>query len=179
MALRRNRLAVTLRSCSLETHVHVEPRFSLTLATGQKARADAGPSEQAFTSSPRVHRIVETIVQRLAARAGRTESVSPDSTAVGLISYVSLSTTVARHGSTPLFVYRTPAVELRERVVEVRRDSPSTPDAHQAQWARPPHRVDSPRPEPVSGVDIGHLTDKVVQALDRRILAHRERLGKR
>lgn len=36
----------------------------------------------------------------------------------------------------------------------------------------------SQRPAVAASVDVNHLTDQVIQAIDRRIIAHRERLGK-
>jgi hypothetical protein len=167
MILRRSLPAVILRSFYQQSHVHVAPRFPLTVVTGQVGGADEAVPSGPLTSPPRVHGVIETLVRRLTAREARIEAVPVTGPAsLGeVVTSVSASVAAAA-GPMPLIVYRTPSGGTHGSHIE-RVPGPPRP--------RP---ADCPRPKAPSDVDISHLTDKVMQAMDRRIVAYRERTGR-
>jgi len=55
--------------------------------------------------------------------------------------------------------------------------SPSTRSAALASHAETP-RVDRARPAPPAAIDVDDLTRRVVDAIDRRLISHRERMGR-
>ncbi len=179
MILRRNLPAVTLRSSY--GHVHVTPRFALTVVTEQATGpVEAAPSGR-LTSRPRAHRLIDTFVQRLIGRKARTDSLPVVGPSVGgrVVASVSTSMIPALARQVPRIVYRGPSREVSDYAGEAPRVATPSADAERAPWPPRPHPAESPRPSAVPDVDIGHLTDRVVQAIDRRIIAYRERLGRR
>jgi hypothetical protein len=57
--------------------------------------------------------------------------------------------------------------------------SPQTSDVPWPHAAGQSHRLNQPGPvQNPNGIDLNHLTDQVIQAIDRRLIAQRERVGR-
>jgi hypothetical protein len=182
MLLRRRLPDVTLRSYWRQTHVYMTPRLALSTLTGPTTRLEDDTAPGSPTGPVCVGRLIETFVRHLTAREVRTESVwvAGGSAFTGEpVSNMSASTSSVTGGQPAQIIYRTQSVRVPDSPKEAGRDvlpargtkcapGPLESRPRDSRWARA-----------ISDVDIGDLTDKVVQALDRRILAYRERLGRR
>lgn len=153
--------------------VHMQPAWQ-QIASRIAAREEPRPAAAGLRVEREVTRVREEIMRRLVERGERVPS---------------LAVPGARQQSAAPELAR-PAVEVtpsaRPVPMTVQRPAPasaappqpapvSTPDAPGA-----PHRPPTPFPqaEAPPPIDIDRLTDQVVRAIDRRIIAHRERMGR-
>lgn len=130
----------------------------------------------------------ERLARRLVARGERIEAAAPGTWPVARPVATAGPRSVERPADVPELTSMPPPLLPVLRVVHRppgvpgqsepgRLSNMATPGAHSAEtttrpgWPAVPGR-DGP------AVDLNHLTDQVIQAIDRRIIAHRERLGR-
>jgi hypothetical protein len=189
LELRRAAPGVTVQPVHHHTHVQVAPRLVLSLLAWP--RSPAGATEPAGTARSRppapelwlprrtaagIRQTItmaadpappERLVRRLSARGERIVEVWPD---------LGAGATTAVRPSAALPVAR---VVLRQAGRPAGSDhAPSRPDSSPSTargWSA--STGDAPQKLPAS-IDLHRLTDQVVQAIDRRIIANRERMGR-
>jgi len=154
-----------------------------TTTTDHPSRQAAAPIHQRVDAPMRQPRIrvettpVEQVVRRLVRRGERIESVDAPRPR---------SLQSARSADRPATLRR-PVVSSMEPVEQVvRRAAVSQPNPDPlytggrpapppVEWPSAPPLIQSREPAPV---DLDRLTERVVQAIDRRVLAYRERTGR-
>lgn len=129
-----------------------------------RIRPPARPTTAAARAIERILRHVERRLVEPAARAGAIPRIAGHVSAVDATVRRSVVPPVARVVSTNAAPVPS-AAEVAER--RAWGDAPQPP----TDLAR---RVDVPAPQ----IDTGRLADEVIRAIDRRIIAHRERLGR-
>jgi hypothetical protein len=196
MILQRLQTAVHLHTVAYRTDVHLAPRLALTLhfrphpsvvAATSASRPTAGIGEQIEAQVVRhqltrqVERIqIEQLVRRLATRAERVEPGSQAGAMRGAqVERIQAATSERREPATTIGAERSVTLIVR------RAARPASADQDAPEQA--PHR--SPRddrPQTTNGaqplidagmIDLNRVTEQVIQAIDRRIIARRERLG--
>jgi hypothetical protein len=155
-----------------DVHVDLQPRIELTVVrptAGAHTRtvretASAGATLERLEA---VHELVlrntsvlaaERLLERALTRSRRVEVLVRPGPAGRL--------PAAEPSGVPpaLVVQRAAAPERSERA-----------ETHREPW---PFEEPRPRPPAPADVDVGHLTDRVVAAIDHRLTAHAERLGR-
>lgn len=186
------RVAATMHSVSHHTQVHVAPRLALTalsqpLGAGRPVLHQGMlPLAQRFVSLLQASTSTQRLVSRLITKSERIEG------SAGVVSHPRLEQEIAT-GSTGNTPPRAPAVPPVPRIVH--RPAPTvtaaatppptvTPRTAGNGWegtatGRAPLRSpDMPMQPEANPVDVNRLTEQVIQAIDRRIIAQRERLGR-
>ena len=161
MILRRLRPAAQVRPIHNHTHFHLAPRLNFTVV-----------QQLAGVLSERVERILRTtageritqreeMVQRIFDQRSRREE---DGTEPG----------VERAGSAPRLMPRSgvPAVLLR-----LSAPAPAVPPA--AEPTAAPRIAQSSAPMQPPPLELERISEHVIQTIDRRLQAHRERTGRR
>ena len=177
-------------------HVVVSPRIELCIGAGRRSvvivrRIEHRLTERTVIAAGKPSAALERIVQRslhaaerLAAAARAGPSGSPHALAPPQASAPQAASpqdvpppaAVARHelAFPAMVAYRPPLLGAVQRpsVEDPRRESPLPPAFAEAR-----ERIDAPmRPPPA--LDIGLITDRVVETLDRRLIAAHERIGR-
>jgi hypothetical protein len=180
LVLRRLPPPVSFRAWHRHTHLTIAPRFALAFAPGPRAgQAAEAPPLVATSPPPRADRVVG----RLLMRTIRLESVQ----SVGRLARPGLAP--APPAGTP--PSPRPAMPPVPRILPRARGTDAgdarRPEA-EATLPRAPHYPQAPSPStwPASHspgaappIDIGRLTDRLVRELGDRVIAYRERLGRR
>ncbi len=174
-----NRVAVTMHSVSYNAQMHVAPRLALTLLLQPLGSAQQSAQHGAL-------HVMQRLVTRLITKSERIEG------SVGLFSPTRLDQEAAPE-STIDASPQAPAVPPVPRVVY--RAAPSTTTvaapppmvtsrAAVNGWERaatdrsPLRNPGTPMQPEANPVEVHRLTEQVIQAIDRRIIAKRERLGR-
>jgi hypothetical protein len=172
---------VRLRAWHRHTHLTIAPRFALAFAPGPRAGQTAeAPPLVATSPPPRADRVVG----RLLMRTIRLESVQ----SVGRLARPGLAP--APPAGTP--PSPRPAMPPVPRILprargtdagdarraEAQATLPGAPHAPRQAPGSPAWPASRP-PETAPPIDIGRLTDRLVRELGDRVIAYRERLGRR
>jgi hypothetical protein len=196
MILQRLQTAVHMYTAAYHTDVHVAPRLALTLhirphpsvvVATSASRPAAGIGQQIEAQVVRhqltrqLERIqIEQLVRRLATRAERVEPESQavvrrgsqlDATPATPPNRRAPATTIAAERPVTLIVRRAtrPMIAAQE-APEQAPQRPPRPD-------RPPTTNGAQPMIDAGTIDLNRVTEQVIQAIDRRIIARRERLG--
>jgi hypothetical protein len=188
LTVRLNPRMSPARITSFDTRVEIAPRLAVTFVNNpptsrfEETGAPAGPG------------VRPDVVRRLARRRHRVESpATPPATDLRARPAPRPASTprvfgadapeTARHSGSrqptlPMILCR----PTRAAAVEAGRTE-NSPSAHPPATAGRPKptrtRVDGSSPQqPVASVDVDQLTDKVIRAIDRRIVAYRERTAR-
>jgi hypothetical protein len=173
----------TLQVAYSASHIHWAPRIALTFASAGGSPRVVSPARGHGAAAESRRLRVDHVVQRLTARAIRVFSVAPPARDIE---------PGAPTGAVPPMRFEprpeacAPAVPRILRRARFEMPDPATGHepwpaavgiANRAAWPGWPEPTSSTRPAPPS-VDLDQLTDRVVSALNRRVTAHRERLGR-
>ena len=168
LVLRQRAPGVTMSPLYHQVQMHVAPRLNLTI------RGETHILHQ--RSIERVERTLrEQLVHYLSARGTRIDAVAtPGSlTARGLNKAPSPGTRADLSLARPVSrIVRRPITELAPEDRGLPAETPMTLPGRRPVVAS---RTNPPAPTPI---DVNRLTDQVIQAIDRRIIAQRERLGR-
>lgn len=195
LTFKQDRPGVAVQYLQQHSHTHVAPRLALTVLAwpaaqpGSAAHEPARPAsrlrvEQEIRTLRTVIRLSESsapeqLVHRVLAQSRRVEGMPP-------AAHLQASRSLLREpASAEAAELETPMVQPVPRIV--RRLAPVEADQvasmRPAEGSRPVRGEGlratgtSPRP-PEQVIDVNRLTDQVIQAIDRRIIAQRERLGR-
>lgn len=191
---RQTRPSVMLVRVYQPIQVHLSPRFTLTVPSASTLRGPAPLTfvrqietqvlRQQIVQSVQEHWQFESFVHRLAAREIRVDSAAAADVATALIKAVSPVPLAAASPASPAVSWVTAqpvARVLRRAAVTPASESAATPPANSAHATRAEARRENTwqsSPQAPGPVDLNHLTEQVVQAIDRRMIAHRERRGR-
>lgn len=164
-----SRLLPAARERTLHQHMHLRlsPQLNLTVlnSSGRPETPASGAHAPAlaFDAAREPQPPVATFIRRFIEREVRLDSVARAEAPMA---------SAQLKGAAPQ------AAPLPQSIV--RRGAPRAETPEQAPRPDAPgqYRAHAPRPEAAPAVDINGLTNQVIQALDRRIIAHRERLGR-
>jgi hypothetical protein len=168
LELRQRAPGVSMSPLYHQVQMHVAPRLSLTVR---------GETHVAHERSPeRLERTVrEQLVHYLGTRGKRIDAVAiPGSlTASGFNNAPSPGTRADLSLARPVSrIVRRPITELAPDDRGLPAETPMMPPGRRPVVASRTH------PPAPTTVDVNRLTDQVIQAIDRRIIAQRERLGR-
>jgi hypothetical protein len=171
MVLRRLARGATLLRVDQRTHLRVAPSFTLVVAGGAPGRHPGVPRQEPGAAG-RTRDTAAALVERVVRRGRRHEirlartaplpaaDPAPPAAPARVVERVFRRPTAAAPPATPA------AAPLPPSPPEVRRP---------AEWAP---AAEAPRPRPFLPQELDRVTDHVVRAIDRRVRAHRERLGR-
>ncbi len=193
------RAGVALRPVYHRTEVHLAPRVELTVLAwsrpipatngGTRPQAALRLERQVETrvvqrrvSAPTLPPQADQLVRRLVVRGERIESVAEARATIVPRPGMQQDVLPGSSRRTADIVPAQPVARVTRRPAAARpraEEGLSMPDAQRSPaYARPhvadagPHTLDS------GPIDLNHLTNQVIQAIDRRIIAQRERLGR-
>jgi hypothetical protein len=195
LALGRLRPRVTIRNAWRHAHIHLAPRLSLAVLgwKGQSLnRSGAGPltlglcvEQQRLTHAQRPRPTVsikpvtiENLATRLIAKGGRVESVqenAPGNSRRAKAVVIDGAAPARLSASAPAPVEK---VVRRSKAVETERNISSRSVEVASAEPRGKTKVINPWQQSNGvAIDVNRLTDQVIQAIDQRIVAQRERMG--
>jgi hypothetical protein len=168
LVLRQKPSGITMSPIYHQVQMHVAPRLNLTI------RGETHILHQ--RSIERVGRTLrEQLVHYLSARGTRIDAVATQGnmTASGFNNALSPGTRADLPLARPILrVMRRPVTELAP-------ENPGAPvETPMTLSGRRPAVVSRTNPPAPALIDVHRLTDQVIQAIDRRIIAQRERLGR-
>lgn len=183
LTVRQNPRMSPARISSFDTRVEIAPRLAVTFVSNSPpSRFD----ENGATGAP------PDVVRRLARRQHRLESpatppsadllVRPAPTLTSPRRVVGEAPEIARHAGTrlaalPMILCRQTTAPTVEGSAPENSHSAIGPPAARQKPTRT-HADEGSRKQPIASVDVDQLTDKVIRAIDRRIVAYRERTAR-
>lgn len=195
VALGRLHPRVTIRNTWRHAHTHLAQRLSLTIfgwkgqslnrpAAGPLAlRLCVKPERLTHAQRPRLAvsiktAAIEQLATRLIARGGRVEGVQEDTPvdsrrakAVVIDGAAPARLSVSAPAPVEKVVRRSKPVEIERNISSQSNEVASAAPQSQAKAENPWQQSNG------VAIDVNRLTDQVIQAIDRRIVAQRERMG--
>ena len=157
MVLRRLRPVALARPIQTHTHFHLAPRLNFTVShTTVNAMAERVERILVSAAGERILRR-EQIVQRIFQQGVRRE----DGRREGVTGTAEVITRAALPPVPAVLLRSAPAV-------------PAVPDVPGPRISESPRPVQQPTP-----LDVNRLSEQIIQSIDRRLQAHRERIGRR
>jgi hypothetical protein len=196
LALGRLHTRVTIRNTHRRSHTHLAPRLSLTVSgwKGQSLNRSAdGPltlrlcvEPQRLTQAQRPRladsiktAAIEKLATRLIARGGRVESIqgnAPGNSRRAKAVVIDGAAPARLNASALAPVER---VIRRSKATETERNISSRSVEMASAELQGQTKAINPLRQPTDvAIDVNRLTDQVIQAIDRRIVAQRERMGR-
>ena len=174
--------------------VHLSTHFALTVSPAPTPRGSASLTfarqietqvlRQQIVHTVQEHWQIESFVHRLAAREIRLDSAAAAEAATVHIKPAShvLPGVAFPTSPAPSWATTRPVPRVLRRAAPPSPDeSTASPPANSTPASRDETRLKNSwpsSPQSPAPVDINHLTEQVVQAIDRRMIAHRERRGR-
>jgi hypothetical protein len=195
LALGRLHPRITIRNTWRHAHTHLAPRLSLAVLgwKGQSLnRSAAGPltlrlcvepqrltlAQRPRLADPIKTAAIEKLATRLIAKGGRVESIqenAPGNTRRTKAVVIDGAAPARLNASALAHVER---VVRRSKATETERNISSRSVEVASAESRGQTKAVNPWRQPTDvAIDVNRLTDKVIQAIDRRIVAQRERMG--
>jgi hypothetical protein len=175
-------LELVFRGSSPAVNVHLSPHLRLTVAAPLQPWARPAPPASVTGAPSAEQRQADSLVPRLVARAVRVDSVrAHDEAEVGherAPSGSSIATREPAGRAVERTMRRTALTVAPELTTAARPEATRRTEPERQPWPAWPPRPDVLPPAAAPAVDINRLTDQVMQTIDRRIVAQRERLGR-
>lgn len=175
LTFQQNALIVTLRSTQHDHQTQFSPHLSFALLNWQQLEA----KESLPLPLAKFHQSLvatEQLIYRLIARVERIETV----TSITIKAKPDSISTPSRQISPPDNLLQAQPVSKVFRHTPSVVMEPSLSEQHHQRPTIGRHSSNHPKlaADPTSLIDVNRLTDQVVQAIDRRMIAYRERLGR-
>jgi hypothetical protein len=186
---------VILNSVHQHHSVHLRPHLSFTVLHRQSVlshsidSAPTPPASNRITTAPTkqypltFRRITqpERLIEQIETRRERVERRTMSQFVISTVQSQKTAIRTAPIQEVPLLVVKSSPKALRQPVSESTVARPLAPTVDNETLMAP--RAIQPKPsgqigQPLGAIDVNRLTDQVVQAIDRRLLAHRERMGR-
>ena len=173
----------TLQVAYSASHIHWAPRIALTFASAGGSPRVVSPTRGHGAAAESRRLRVDHVVQRLTARAIRVHSVAVAAPARDLESGAAAGAAPAMRidpgpdAGAPAVprILRKTQLEMPDPAAAHETPPPTFGITGRAAWSGWPEPTST---RPSAAVDLESLTDRVVSALNRRVTAHRERLGR-